>query len=105
MATTASALFYGSQGWKELRTDALRRDHWTCTVPGCRARATHVDHIRRRPHSPTPTAEDVLTNLRSLCAAHDAQMKELASGERRNAGNPRVIGCDAAGWPLDPTRR
>jgi hypothetical protein len=47
----------------------------------------------------------VLTNLRSLCAAHDAQMKELASGERRNAGNPRVIGCDAAGWPLDPTRR
>ena len=45
------------------RRKALERDGYRCTVPGCRARATHVDHVSRE-------GPDVLENLRSFCAIH-----------------------------------
>lgn len=105
MATGASQQFYQSPEWRALRKACLDRDHWRCVVPGCYARATHADHIQRRPISATLTPADRLDNLRSLCARHDAQVKELPDGTRRNGGEFTIRGADADGWPLDPTRR
>lgn len=104
MAAPASGNFYQSSFWIALKRQALARDRRTCVVPGCRKPATHVDHIATRPHSPDPTSADVLTNLRSLCASHDAQVKEDASGKRKRGGRFTVRGADADGWPLDPAR-
>jgi hypothetical protein len=84
---------------------ALERDRWRCQAPGCAELATHVDHVDRRPFSSVLTPADVVANLRCLCARHDAQVKELASGQRRNGGRLRLAGSDADGWPLDPSRR
>jgi hypothetical protein len=79
-----------------LRAAALKRDRWRCAVNGCRRQATVVDHIATRPRSPEPTEFDRLDNLRSLCATHDAQMKERRTGRAA----ARLIGCDVEGWPL-----
>jgi hypothetical protein len=57
-----------------------------------------VDHIQTRPRQDEPSPADRLDNLRSLCATHDAQMKE--HGRHRAAA--RLIGVDAEGWPLAP---
>ena len=92
--------YYTTPHWKALRRAALARDGYRCTVPGCRARATHVDHIVTRPPVGFPTQEDRLDNLRSLCASPDLQIKELRSGQRRRDGRLVVKGCDADGWPL-----
>lgn len=97
--------YYQTPHWRALRRACLDRDRWTCTVPGCHARATHADHIERRPMSATVTPADRLGNLRSLCATHDAQVKEMANGERRNGGRFTIRGADEAGWPRDPARR
>jgi 5-methylcytosine-specific restriction protein A len=98
--------FYLSKFWKNLRADALDRDGHRCTVPGCtmtgNATRLTVDHITTRPNVPYPTALDILSNLRTLCATHDGQVKEQASGERRRGGQTFVRGCDASGNPLDP---
>ena len=105
MATGASIRFYASPAWRALRKACLERDGFRCTVPGCTNRATHADHIVRRPHSATLTPADHLDNLRSLCAAHDAQVKERADGTRRRDGRFAVRGADKDGWPMDPKRR
>jgi len=90
--------YYNSRHWKQLREAALLRDLYRCAVPGCRARATHVDHIvSRRMGGP-----DTLANLRSLCAMHDGQIKEDSRGKRKNDGQAYVRGCDGTGNPLDP---
>lgn len=71
-------------------------------------RAVIVDHIVTRPPVPYPTARDVLANVRDLCRPHDAQVKERRRGDassRRAGGRFTLKGCDAEGWPLDPTRR
>jgi 5-methylcytosine-specific restriction protein A len=98
--------FYASTFWKDLRRQAIRRDHGRCTVPGCpytaRTGRLYVDHIQTRPHLPFPTPRDVLENLRTLCPAHDAQIKEQRGGVRRRDGKLTVKGCDASGRPLDP---
>ena len=104
MASPETGNFYQSAFWRALRLQALARDGGRCVVPGCAARATHVDHIATRPRSPTPTSADVLTNLRCLCAFHDAQVKEAASSQRKRGGRFTVRGADADGWPLDPAR-
>ena len=101
--------YYKSQHWLKLRAQALERDMYRCTAPGClacRARGDRltVDHIITRPRSAKPTAADVLTNLRTLCLSHDAQVKER-DGTRNNDGVMTIKGCDAQGWPLDPARR
>lgn len=104
MAHPDAAGFYQSPFWRGLRKACLNRDGWRCVVPGCQAKATHADHIITRHPAPTPTAADVLTNLRSLCAHHDNQVKER--GGRRNSGGAFTIrGSDANGWPIDPKRR
>jgi 5-methylcytosine-specific restriction protein A len=91
--------FYKTPEWQQLRKAALHRDRYRCTVPGCTAKATHVDHIiSRRDGGP-----DALSNLRSLCKAHDNMVMQGSSGRRRSGGKLRVKGCDADGMPLDPT--
>ena len=105
MAAPASRSFYASPAWRALRLAALERDGFRCVVPGCGKRATHVDHIVRQPHAATPTAADRLDNLRSLCAFHDAQVKERPSGTRQRGGRFSIRGADKDGWPMDPQRR
>lgn len=90
--------FYKSPKWKALRAEALSRDHWRCTVPGCGTKATHVDHVISRRNG----GASVLANLRSLCRDHDNQIKEGADGQRRRDGITHVAGCDARGYPIDP---
>ena len=92
--------YYWTRHWRELRAAALARDHWRCTVTGCHQPARVVDHIKTRPRQTAPSAEDRLDNLRSLCATHDAQIKEQRHGGRRRGGRPVVRGCDVDGWPL-----
>jgi hypothetical protein len=88
--------YYSTRHWKQLRRAALERDGYRCAVEHCRSRATHVDHIMTRPRSAEPTPADRLDNLRSLCATHDAQVKE--HGDRRGrGGRPVVKGCDVDG--------
>ena len=99
-----SAAFYASTFWRHLRRQCLTRDDHRCAVAGCTRRATHADHIERRPRAPTPTAADHLGNLRSLCAHHDAQLKERPNGSR-SGGAGRIRGANADGWPLDPRRQ
>ncbi len=92
--------YYSTRHWRDLRAAALIRDRGQCTVAGCRRLATIADHIQTRPRRAEPSAEDRLDNLRSLCATHDAQIKEGRHGARRRGGRPVVRGCDADGWPL-----
>ena len=98
--------FYSSKFWRLLRREALIRDHHRCTVPGCpntqRMGRMYVDHIKTRPNVTTPTPLDVLSNLRTLCGPHDAQVKEARGGNRKNGGKLRISGCDPSGRPLDP---
>jgi hypothetical protein len=91
--------YYLTPHWRRLRKEALRRDGYRCTLAGCGRPATHVDHIQTRPRQTEPSLADRLDNLRSLCASHDAQIKERRSGRGRG-GRPVVKGCDVDGWPL-----
>jgi 5-methylcytosine-specific restriction endonuclease McrA len=92
--------YYATAHWKALRRAALKRDGYCCTVVGCDRRAVIVDHIATRPRVAVPTAPDRLDNLRSLCATHDAQIKEHRNGQRGRGGRPVLKGCDIDGWPL-----
>lgn len=94
--------FYASGVWKALRLACLVRANYKCTVSGCRARATHADHIVTRPRVPEATTLDRLDNLRALCAFHDSQVKELSNGSRRRDGEFTIPGCRVNGMPVDP---
>jgi hypothetical protein len=96
--------YYQSAHWKALRRACISRDGGACTVPGCPKPGRVADHIETRPDVPHPCELDTLSNLRSLCFSHDAQVKERG-GQRKQAGSFKVRGCDANGWPLDPSRR
>lgn len=104
MSALATYGYYATRHWRQLRLAALRRDAGRCTVQGCGRRATHVDHIVTRPRCAEPTPHDRLDNLRSLCATHDAQIKEHKHGpdgvRRGHGGRPILKGCDRDGWPL-----
>jgi 5-methylcytosine-specific restriction endonuclease McrA len=82
--------YYSSKAWRDLRAARLAMDGHQCTVPGCTARATIVDHIITRRAGGT----DTLSNLRSLCRAHDQQIKERSDGSRANGGRFRVNDLD-----------
>ena len=90
--------FYLTKAWRRLREERLRLDHHTCVVPGCGARATHVDHVVSRKAG----GPDVLSNLRSLCFEHDQSVRERPDGKHANKGKLTVRGCDSSGNPLDP---
>jgi 5-methylcytosine-specific restriction endonuclease McrA len=89
--------FYRTARWRRVRAEVLARDGYTCVVPGCRRKATHVDHIHPRRSGGT----DHANNLRSLCPFHDSQIKEMPSGQRFNRGELTVPGVDPRGRPLD----
>ena len=91
--------YYKSKHWKGLRAEALRRDLYTCVVPGCGQPAYAVDHILAR----RAGGADALHNLRSLCKAHDHAIKETNTGKRGNAGVLVVKGFFADGTPRDPS--
>jgi len=96
--------YYRTQHWRALKQACHDRDSWRCTVPGCET-PTHrltCDHIRRRPNVSYQTAFDVLSNVRTLCGNHDAQVKEGPNGTRRRDGKLVIMGCDVNGKPLDP---
>lgn len=76
---------YRTADWKVVREQVLERDGHRCRAAGCAARAVVVDHIV----SPRNGGSDALSNLRSLCRAHDNQVKELPDGTRRNGGRFR----------------
>jgi 5-methylcytosine-specific restriction enzyme A len=92
------ASYYKTKAWLRLRMIALERDAYTCTVPGCKARATHVDHVKSRRNG----GEDTLANLRSLCSHHDSMVKERPSGQRAS-GKLCERGVFPDGSPRDPT--
>lgn len=91
--------YYKTKAWQLLRKAALRRDLYTCVVPGCGEPAYVVDHVVARRSG----GADHLDNLRSLCKAHDHAVKETRTGERANAGKLVVKGCFADGTPRDPS--
>lgn len=88
--------YYWSAAWKAIRRSALDRAGGICQTPNCRAPAVIVDHIvsRRKGGTEDPS------NLRALCRACDASIKEARSGERRSGGRLRARGCGVDGWPL-----
>lgn len=90
--------YYRTKHWRDLRAAALRRDLFTCVVPGCNQPAHAVDHIKARRQG----GADRLDDVRSLCKWHDHAIKEGPTGERRNAGVLVVKGCFADGSPRDP---
>jgi len=74
----------GTRQWRRLRAAILARDGYACRmVEGCRARATHVDHI-------VPVVlggSSHPDNLRAACAVHNlAAGGALAS--RTGLGSP-----------------
>lgn len=91
--------YYKTRAWQLLRKAALRRDLYTCVVPGCGQPAYAVDHILAR----RAGGADTLDNLRSLCKTHDHAVKEGKTGERGNAGVLVVKGFYADGTPRDPS--
>lgn len=96
--------YYSSTHWRTLRKQRLEMDGYRCCVDGCTNRGCVADHIETRQDVPYPCAQDVLTNLRTVCLSHDAQVKERG-GVRKQGGVFRVKGCDADGIPFDPKRR
>jgi 5-methylcytosine-specific restriction endonuclease McrA len=57
---------YWPPGWAKLRRAVLERDGHRCQLeyPGCRGRATHVDHVIPRRFG----GSDQPANLRAACA-------------------------------------
>lgn len=75
-------------------------------MPGCGHPGRIADHIVTRPDVPYATPLDVLTNLRTLCKQHDAQVKERGTRRvRKQDGKFIIKGCDEHGRTLDPTHR
>jgi hypothetical protein len=99
--------YYHSAHWRSLRQQCLERDGYRCTADGCYKPGRIADHIETRPAVPYPCEYDVLSNLRTLCKTHDAQVKEenRRGGQRKQAGRFKVRGCDIEGWPHDRAHR
>jgi len=89
--------FYFSEQWKNLRRYRLLIDKFICAVPGCKEKASVVDHIVSRMDG----GRDRLENLRSLCSLHDRQMKEKTNRKRGMNGRLPSL-CDENGMPYDP---
>ncbi|WP_458096236.1 HNH endonuclease signature motif containing protein [Roseomonas sp. WA12] len=83
-----SSGYYGTTAWRRLRAVVLAAQP-VCATPGCGLRATDVDHIVQRSQG----GADHPSNLRGLCSDCHKQ--------RRQGGQPRARGCDAAGKPND----
>lgn len=93
--------FYKSPDWRRLRA-AFLRSRPVCSVPGCGAKATHVDHrqsIRAGGAALDPA------NLVAYCASH--HNSKTARQDRptmaRSDAPLKARGCTADGLPRDPT--
>jgi len=87
-----SAAYYQTPEWRAIRAAVIARDP-VCKTPACGRTSTHADHIIPREQG----GPDTMSNLRGLCAScHNRR-----SARGRNV-EPRVVGCDANGNPLDP---
>ena len=93
--------FYQQPAWRKLRLIALRRDHFRCVVCGIDVSGSgkaRVDHIK--PRKTHPHLAFTLSNLRTLCPAHDAQSHlEKLTGSTQRIERFTLRGCDANGWP------
>lgn len=79
--------------WERLRAAFLIL-HPGCSVPGCRARATDVDHIQSVKNAPNRRLDP--SNLQSFCHSHHSILTQAYDrGTIRGA-------CDADGNPVDP---
>jgi len=89
--------FYRSKDWHRLRGQALKAQP-RCP---CGAKATNVDHQQPRPRGAEGlTPQDVLSNLRCLCASCHSRKTASRDGGFGNAPSRRVaIGAD--GWPIE----
>ena len=75
----ADAYYFTSQ-WKALRLECLTRDHFRCVL--CGQPAIVADHIISRKDG----GADALPNLRSLCRACDAGLRERPGASRAKEG-------------------
>lgn len=89
---------YKTNRWKALRLAQLREDPLCtmCRQQGFTEAASVVDHIKA--HKGDVELFHDPANLQSLCKAHHDGAKQKE--EARGTG---AIGCDASGWPLDPS--
>ena len=73
--------YYSAPHWRRLRSAALTREviasRWPAAAVGPRG-----PHRVTRPRQPKLSPADRLDNLRSLCATHDAQIKNARSYRR-----------------------
>lgn len=100
MAKEWAKSFYNSALWKKQRDYILKRDHFTCTQPGCHRPATEVHHIIELNESNVNDINICLneSNLRSLChACHDSITKQMKS---KGAGILDEIYFDENGYPI-----
>ena len=92
--------FYRSQAWRKARA-AFLATHPICSVPGCDARATDVDHVQT-----IRSGGDALdpAGFRAYCHQHHSQKTARRDrGAYRRSDKPVVAhGCTADGVPLDP---
>ena len=92
--------FYLSREWRRFRAWFLRHNP-SCSVPGCRTPATHVDHeVARRAGG----ADFDPLNCRSFCASHHNQKTAYRDRPtmKRSSASLKAAGCSADGMPLDP---
>lgn len=100
MAQEWAKVFYNSATWKQQREYVLKRDHYTCTEPGCRARASEVHHIEELSKNSVNDMNISLNpkNLRSLCSdCHKRITREMKSG---TYGILEDIYFDKDGYPV-----
>ncbi|WP_457660950.1 HNH endonuclease signature motif containing protein [Sinorhizobium medicae] len=80
---TAAERGYDKDWWR-LR-HAFLQAHPTCCVPGCEAKATHVDHIKSIRDA--PRLRLVESNLRSMCLP--CHSRRTARDQSQNWGRKR----------------
>lgn len=73
--------------WAKVRVAYLRA-HPMCEVKGCPQVATVVHHCDEN------SRNNAVGNLMAMCRAHH---------EQHHGRMANVSGCDASGWPSDPT--
>lgn len=104
MAQPWAEKFYQSTIWKKQRLYVLKRDHFTCTEPGCHARASEVHHIIELTETNIDNVNISLNekNLRSLC--HDCHTR-ITSEMKANVYNilPQIT-FDSNGFPIESTK-
>lgn len=100
----AAPRVYDSPRWKRLRAQVLAAQPLCpdCKLLGRIVVATHVDHVVSITDAPHLAWD--LSNLRGLCHAHHSEKTAQVDGAFGRTKGRRVIkGCDASGWPIDPS--